>query len=129
MNEISRLASVNVRTTYAEVDMPHPLVDRILRKCDRPSRLPTYLPTSLLNYLSIKVHNFTKHKTEIVFRMRPSELLHHIDISVSGFQRCEIRCDINLCLHDRADTFLYVSSRLTDYTRPEAEYLLCRANG
>jgi len=101
------LASVNVSTAHAGIDMPHPLVDRILRKCIRPSRLPTYLPTSLLIYLSIKVQNFTKHKTEISFRMRPSELLHHIDILVNGFQRCEGRCDINLCLHDRDGIFLF----------------------
>jgi hypothetical protein len=99
------LASVNVSTTYKGVDRPYPLVDRVLRKGGRPSRLPTYLPTSLLIYLSIKVHNFTKYKTEILFRLRPSELLHHIDSLVSGFQRLEGRCDINLCLHDRDGIF------------------------
>ena len=92
---------MNVITTYTGVDRPHPLIERILQKDGRPSLLPTYLPTSLIIYLSIKVHNFTKRKTENLFRMRPSELLHHIDRLLSGFQRFDGRCDINLCLHDR----------------------------
>jgi len=99
------LTSVNISTTYTGVDMQHALLDRILRKGGRLSGIPTYLPNFLLIYLFIKVHNFTKHETEMLFRLRPSELLHHIDSLASGFQRFEGRCDIKLCLHDRDGIF------------------------